>query len=100
MYLEGPLPGAISHSHLGTEVDFIEDHWKLFITFHPCYQGEGRLRTNNHHIGKLPEQKILDVIDCFVPMPYNFCVQDFCNTYVGGVAESVVTLVFKGKITF
>jgi hypothetical protein len=76
------------------EADFIEDHWKLFITFHPCYQGEGRLRPNNHHIGKLLGQMILDVIDCFVPMPYNFCIQDFCNTYVGGVADSVVTLVF------
>ncbi len=92
--LEGALPGAISHSHFGAEADFIEDHWKLFITFQPCYQAKGRLRPNNHHIGKLLGQKILDVIDCFVLTPYNFCVQDFCNTYVGAVVDSVVTLVF------
>jgi len=74
VYLEDPLPRAISHSHLGVEVVFVKNHWKLFIAFHLCYQGEGRLRPNNHHIGKLLGQKILDMINCFVPMPSIFCV--------------------------
>jgi hypothetical protein len=37
---------------------------------------------------------MLGEIDCFVPMPQNFRGQNFCNTYVGGVGDSVATLVF------
>jgi len=96
----GPLTRGNFPLPLGNGSWFHRRSLEALHNLPPLFQGKGRLRTNNHHIGKLPEQKILDLIDCSVPMPYNFCVQHFWNTYVGGVAESVVILVFKGKITF
>ncbi len=43
---------------------------------------------NHNHIGKLLGQKMMDEIDYFVPMPWNFFGEEFCNIYVPDVAWS------------